>query len=181
MRQPSVMYIDFEIQNDVFNDRSRVHMGVNNIATQFTTNLNGSGIVIAVARFWPDDDHGDFGNRIVSNTDVIGDGSTADAHSGHGTHVACTVLGDGTRGGYAGVAPQADLIFQAMERDSDGQFLSPSLNYIMNQAYSLTEQEFIQIHGVHPPLLTLESTPLNQKMLMTVLTLTIDIPVAMKV
>ena len=136
MRQPSVMYIDFEIQNDVFNDRSRVHMGVNNIATQFTTNLNGSGITVAVADSGLDDDHGDFGNRIVSNTDVIGDGSTADAHSGHGTHVACTVLGDGTRGGYAGVAPQADLIFQAMERDSDGQFLSPSLNYIMNQAYS---------------------------------------------
>lgn len=136
MRQPSVMYLDFEIQNDLWNDRSRVHMGVNNIATQFTTNLNGSGITVAVADSGLDDDHGDFGNRIVSNTDVIGDGSTADGHSGHGTHVACTVLGDGTRGGYAGVAPEADLIFQAMERDSDGQFLSPSLNYIMNQAYS---------------------------------------------
>ena len=136
MRQPSVMYLDFEIQNQISNDRSRAHMGVNNIATQFTTNLNGSGITVAVADSGLDEDHGDFGTRVISNTDVIGDGSTADKHSGHGTHVACTVLGDGSRGGYSGVAPEAQLIFQAMERDSDGQFLSPSLNYIMNQAYS---------------------------------------------
>ena len=46
------------------------------------------------------------------------------------------MLGDGSRGGYAGVAPQAELIFQAMENDNNGQFLSPSLNYILNQAYS---------------------------------------------
>ena len=74
--------------------------------------------------------------RIVGNYDVIGDGSTADKHSGHGTHVACTVLGDGSRGGYAGVAPDAELYFQAMENDNTGNFVSPSLNYLLNSAYN---------------------------------------------
>ena len=50
---------------------------------------------------------------------VINDGSTADKWSGHGTHVSCTVLGDGFRGGYAGVAPEAQLYFQAMENDDE--------------------------------------------------------------
>ena len=111
-------------------------MRVSNVANGFTTSLNGSGVIVAVADSGLDADHGDFGARVLSNTDVVGDGSTADRHSGHGTHVACTVLGDGSRGGYAGVAPQAELIFQAMENDNNGQFLSPSLNYILNQAYS---------------------------------------------
>ena len=78
--------------------------------------------------------------------------------------MACTVLGDGSRGGYSGVAPEAQLIFQAMERDSDGQFLSPSLNYIMNQAYS----NGARIHTnfwVHHLLLTLVSILHNQRML----------------
>ena len=61
----------------------------------FTTDLDGSGQIVAVADSGLDEDHGDFGTRIVGNYDVIGDGSTADKHSGHGTHVACTVLGDG--------------------------------------------------------------------------------------
>jgi hypothetical protein len=66
---------------------------------------------------------------------VIGDGSTADKHSGHGTHVSCAVLGDGSKGGYAGIAPSAELYFQAMENDNTGNFQSPSLNYLMNSAY----------------------------------------------
>ena len=80
----------------------------------FTTDLDGSGQIIAVADSGLDDDHGDFGTRLISSNDVIGDGSTADKHSGHGTHVSCTVLGDGSKGGYAGVAPSAELYFQAM-------------------------------------------------------------------
>ena len=67
---------------------------------------------------------------------MIGDGSTADAHSGHGTHVACTVLGDGARGGYAGVAPEAELYFQAMENDNNGNFQWSSINNMLNTAYN---------------------------------------------
>lgn len=134
--QPSVMWLGPEPTFAIANDQARQHMRVSNVANGFTTSLNGSGVIVAVADSGLDADHGDFGARVLSNTDVVGDGSTADRHSGHGTHVACTVLGDGSRGGYAGVAPQAELIFQAMENDNNGQFLSPSLNYILNQAYS---------------------------------------------
>ena len=70
----------------------------------FTSPLDGSGEIIAVADTGLDHDHGDFGNRVDAKVDMVGDGSTADTDSGHGTHVACTVLGDGSRGGYRGVA-----------------------------------------------------------------------------
>ena len=136
VRQPSVMWLRFEPQMAYDNDQSKNHMQINTMRSYFTTDLDGSGQIVAVADSGLDDDHGDFGARIVGNYDVIGDGSTADKHSGHGTHVACTVLGDGSRGGYAGVAPDAELYFQAMENDNTGNFVSPSLNYLLNSAYN---------------------------------------------
>ena len=39
-------------------------------------------------------------------------------------------------GGYAGVAPEAELYFQAMENDASGNLMSPSLNSLLNTAYS---------------------------------------------
>ena len=81
----------------------------NTMQSYYTTDLDGAGQIVAVADSGLDEDHGDFGNRVIGNVDVIGDGSTADAHSGHGTHVSCTILGDGSRGTYAGVAPEAEL------------------------------------------------------------------------
>ena len=135
-RQPSVMWLRFEPQMVFENDQSKNHMKINTMRSYFTTDLDGSGQIVAVADSGLDEDHGDFGTRIVGNYDVIGDGSTADKHSGHGTHVACTVLGDGSKGGYAGVAPDAELYFQAMENDNTGNFVSPSLNYLLNTAYN---------------------------------------------
>lgn len=136
VRQPSVMWLRFEPQMAFENDQSKNHMKINTMRSYFTTDLDGSGQIVAVADSGLDEDHGDFGTRIVGNYDVIGDGSTADKHSGHGTHVACTVLGDGNKGGYAGVAPDAELYFQAMENDNTGNFVSPSLNYLLNTAYN---------------------------------------------
>ena len=136
VRQPSVMWLRFEPQMTIDNDQSKNHMKINTMRSYFTTDLDGSGQIVAVADSGLDEDHGDFGTRVVGNYDVIGDGSTADKHSGHGTHVSCTVLGDGSKGGYAGVAPDAELYFQAMENDNTGNFVSPSLNYLLNTAYN---------------------------------------------
>ena len=111
-------------------------MKTNTMTTYFTTDLDGSGQIVGVADSGLDEDHGDYGTRVVGNFDVIGDGSTADKHSGHGTHVSCTVLGDGYRGGYGGVARSAELYFQAMENDNTGNFQSPSLNNLLNTAYN---------------------------------------------
>jgi uncharacterized membrane protein len=134
--QPSVMHLRPDPAFAAFNDQSRGHMQTNTMATYFTTDLDGSGQIVAVADAGLDEDHGDFGSRVVGSYDVIGDGSTADMHSGHGTHVSCTVLGDGFRGGYGGVAQAAELYFQAMENDNTGNFQSPSLNNLLNTAYN---------------------------------------------
>lgn len=136
MQQPSVMYLRPDPAFTALNDQSRTHMQTNTMRTYFTTDLDGSGQIVAVADAGLDEDHGDFGTRVVGSYDVIGDGSTADKHSGHGTHVSCTVLGDGFRGGYGGVAQAAELYFQAMENDNTGNFQSPSLNNLLNTAYN---------------------------------------------
>jgi PKD repeat protein len=68
----------------------------------------------------------DFEGRILAFYDLSGDGSL-DRCSGHGTHVAGSVLGNGANSGsdpanhdyagsYAGLAPEAQLIFQSIER-----------------------------------------------------------------
>jgi uncharacterized membrane protein len=122
----------------VDNDRSRDHMEINTFQSAnpyFTSPLDGSGEIVAVADTGIDHDHGDFGSRIDAKVDMVGDGSTADTDSGHGTHVACTIVGDGARGGYKGVASGANLYFQAMEQDSTGNMYSASINYLVNTAY----------------------------------------------
>jgi len=120
------------------NERSRDHMEIDTFQSNnpyFTSPLDGSGEIVAVADTGIDHDHGDFGSRIDARVDMVGDGSTADTDSGHGTHVACTIVGDGTRGGYKGVASGANLYFQAMEQDSTGNMYSASINYLVNTAY----------------------------------------------
>ena len=138
LSDPGVAWIRISPEFSIYNDNSRTHMKWSSVTTHFPTNgLNGSGQLIAVADTGIDHDHGDFGNRIDAKIDVINDGGkTGDKWSGHGTHVACTVLGDGTQGGYAGVAPQAELYFQAMEDDDNGDFYSPSLTSLFSNAYS---------------------------------------------
>ena len=134
--EPSIAWIGNQPSLTIWNDQARSHMNINSMKQYYTTDLDGSGQIVAVADSGLDEDHGDFGTRIIGNVDVIGDGSTADAHSGHGTHVACTVLGDGARGGYAGVAPEAELYFQAMENDNNGNFQWSSINNMLNTAYN---------------------------------------------
>ena len=138
LSNPGVAWIRISPEFTIYNDNSRTHMKWSSVTSYFPTNgLNGSGQLIAVADTGIDHDHGDFGNRISSKHDVINDGGkTGDKWSGHGTHVACTVLGDGTRGGYAGVAPEAELYFQAMEDDDNGDFYSPSITSLLGNAYT---------------------------------------------
>ena len=136
VQQPSIHSLRYNPQFTIENNNAGSYMKTGTMKIYFTSDLDGNNQTVAVADSGLDDDHGDFGNRVVGNYDVINDGSTADKWSGHGTHVSCTVLGDGSRGGYAGVAPEADLYFQAMENDNTGNFQSPSLNGLLNSAYN---------------------------------------------
>ena len=135
---PAVSWISPLAQIYPSNDEVRDHTESEDVASWFTTTLDGSGQIIAVGDSGIDHDHGDFGSRIIKRSSVTpGDSSTADG-SGHGTHVACTAVGSGSRssGQYAGVAPEAEIVFQAMEDDDSGSLYSYGIDTMLAQAYN---------------------------------------------
>ncbi|MBI88362.1 MAG: hypothetical protein CMB67_04990 [Euryarchaeota archaeon] len=135
--KPQVAFISKVLQISTWNDQSRLHMGVGQVESFFFTGLDGSNQTVAVADSGIDHDHGDFGSRITQKVDVANDGSTSDPSDGHGTHVACTVLGSGSRNtDYRGVAPEASLYMQAMEDEDTGGLSSPGVFSLLNTAYS---------------------------------------------
>ena len=108
--------------------------GVVNERTDYA--IYGDGEIIAVADTGLDRGvndatmHNDFQGRILSITDVATCCSTSpDDNYGHGTHVSGTALGNGVlsgsnpgsksySGSYAGVAPETELVFQAIGDDN---------------------------------------------------------------
>ncbi len=133
---PAVAWIQPQPQFGFGNSQATVHMNLNSVKTAFPTTLDGAGETIAVADSGLDADHGDFGSRVVGVVDAYGDRDTSDNHGGHGTHVACSAVGDGTRGSYPGTAPGADLYFQAMMRNSDGQLVGGSVHSLLTDGYN---------------------------------------------
>jgi hypothetical protein len=124
-----------------------------------THNLYGAGQVVCVADSGLDQGstapanlHDDFENgsgvsRASTIFDRVGDGAS-DVNSGHGTHVAGSVLGNGAVSGsnpathtytnsYAGIAPEAILVFQALEDNMTGALsgIPNDLNTLFSQAY----------------------------------------------
>ena len=134
---PEVAFVSPVLELSIWNNLARSHMEANSVEEFFFTGLNGSGQRVAVADTGIDHDHGDFGSRVVQRIDVANDGSTADTNDGHGTHVACTVLGSGSHtASYEGIAPQAELYMQAMEDDDSGTLSGPGVYSLLNSAYS---------------------------------------------
>ncbi len=108
----------------LFNDDAAAITRINNVWTDYY--LNGTGQVIAITDTGLDTGvndntiHPDFQDRILKIVDWSDNGAS-DRISGHGTHVAGSLLGDGTmsNGLYRGMAHESDLFFQAVE-NSDG-------------------------------------------------------------
>jgi len=123
--------------------------------------LRGAGQIVAVAdtgldrgstdpaALHDDFEDGSGGSRVVALFDLVGDGAD-DVNSGHGTHVAGSVLGNGVRWGsdptshtypdtaYVGMAPEAELVFQAVEENASGALsgIPGDLNTLFDQAYA---------------------------------------------
>ncbi len=107
-------------------------------------NLTGDGQIIAIADTGLDTGvnnismNPDFYGRILAIQDIAGDG--AEDLQGHGTHVTGSALGDGSwsNGQYKGVAPEAQLVFQAIA-NADGNLIVPGNNVssLFKPAYEL--------------------------------------------
>jgi len=144
-----VSWIEKYVQPVILND---VAANITNVYdVRNTYGLTGSGQIVAVADSGLDTGvndasmHDDIEGRIEAlHAWWSEDGDTgAEDNNGHGTHVAGSVLGNGSRsnGQYAGMAPEAQLVFQAMQYDglnpsNDGKLLMPTqLTLLFQEAY----------------------------------------------
>jgi hypothetical protein len=151
---PEVLLLDYAPRDEFHNSVSADIVDARDMWR--TRDFTGSNEVVAVADTGIDIGvnttaiHDDFednagATRIVQIFDVAGDGAD-DNVSGHGTHVAGSVLGNGKMSGswpqtngfpstcYAGMAPKARLVFQAIGTDAGGLSI-PSFTGLLTQAY----------------------------------------------
>jgi serine protease AprX len=119
-RRPEVATIDEWVPPTLSNDRARAILGIETPAGGSPDDLpprawsipwTGRGQRVAVADSGIDEDHPGLAGRLAA---VIAYGIPDDAsdHHGHGTHVAGSIAG--ADGPYQGVAPEAELVIQAV-------------------------------------------------------------------
>ncbi|SFM92837.1 PGF-pre-PGF domain-containing protein [Methanolobus profundi] len=145
----SVSWIEEYVQPTISNDIAADI--INATTTHETYGLNGSGQIIAVADSGLDTGvndssmHADIRGRIVSIIQTYADGSSAD-YNGHGTHVAGSVLGNGSLsdGQYSGIAPEARLVFQAL-----GDNAGSSLIYVPSDLKDLFQEAYNEGAKIH--------------------------------
>ncbi len=155
----AVAWIEPTARMELHNEVGRTLMGVP--AAQAGLGLYGEGQIVAVADSGLDSGdlatlHPDLRGRVLAgyawgrptDPDFPGDpnGDWSD-NDGHGTHVAGSVVGDGTlsganvatntyAGAHAGAAPKAQLVFQSLADSNNGLTGLPSdLNLLFQQAY----------------------------------------------
>ena len=138
-------YVQPVLMNDVAANITKTY------SVRNTHGLTGAGQIVAVA-----DTGLDTGNFTTIHTDIRGritalhawwsayGDSGAEDNDGHGTHVTGSILGNGSQsnGIYAGMAPEARLVFQAMQYDGpnpsmDGGLIIPTdLSSLFQEAYN---------------------------------------------
>lgn len=132
-RTEGIEWIEQVLPHEVANQAAVLITGAADEREEY--NIYGEGEIIAIADTGLDHGvndgtmHNDFQGRILSLIDAAACCSTSpDDDTGHGTHVAGTALGDGAlsgsnpsqniySGSHAGVAPKAQLVFQAIGND----------------------------------------------------------------
>ena len=126
-------YVPPKFHNDAARRLLRIDSGNPVITLPFT----GAGQVVAVADTGLDSNHPDFQGRILGVV-ALGRPNDSSDPAGHGTHVAGSVLGDGSasNGQVCGTAPGAQLFFQSI-LDATGGLggLPVDLNDLFDEAY----------------------------------------------
>ncbi len=135
---PEVRQIAQYVKPTLSNQVARRLLGVDpNPVAGASLAQTGDGEIVAVADSGLDDAHPDFAGRIVELKDRARPGDTSDVH-GHGTHVAGSVLADGSasNGDNRGTAPAARLFFQSI-MDHSGRLsgLPVELGELFDEAY----------------------------------------------
>ncbi len=136
--RPEVREIVEYVEPTLANQIARRLLGLDsNSAAGSPLAQSGAGEIVAVADSGLDDSHPDFAGRIVDLVARGRSGDPSDPH-GHGTHVAGSVLGDGSASGGAhrGTAPGAELFFQSI-MDGQGRLsgLPVELGDLFDEAY----------------------------------------------
>jgi hypothetical protein len=159
-RQPSVAWIEPRAPDELHNDRAREIMGVTRAQESlagFGTPLYGAGQIVAVADTGLDTGNAgtlslDFRDNLIGayalgRTDDWSDGFAGCIQfCGHGTHAAGSVLGNGSHSGanpaghvydgsFAGVAPEAGLIFQSLMNSSEALVTPLDLGQLFRPAH----------------------------------------------
>ncbi|MHC1575961.1 MAG: S8 family serine peptidase, partial [Methanosarcinaceae archaeon] len=152
-----VSWVEMYIQPVILND---VAAGIMNVSyVRNTHGLTGSGQIVAVADTGLDTGynnesmHDDLEGRIETihawwtNYNDTG----AEDNHGHGTHVAGSVLGNGSHssGLYAGTAPDASLVFQAMQYDGPGPLLYSGSLYLPTNLSELFQEAYDDGARIH--------------------------------
>ena len=136
---PEVDVIAEYVKPVLYNDAARRILGVDSGQgnPSVCVQQDGNAQIVAVADTGIDDTHPDFAGRIVAKVARGRANDTSDP-AGHGTHVAGSILGDGSasNGQYKGIAPKANLFFQSL-LDANGDLggLPLDLNDLFDEAY----------------------------------------------
>ncbi len=118
----NILFIEPSAKLVYENIYARSVSNIDDVLTNHNPSLTGQGQVVAISDSGLDQDHGDFNGRIRAVYNQYGpDNSAADMHSGHGTHVTATLLGDGSGDSSTrGMAPNATFHFYQLEYDQTG-------------------------------------------------------------
>ncbi|MBK8798846.1 MAG: S8 family serine peptidase [Anaerolineales bacterium] len=148
-QHPAVSWVERYIQPTITNDQGRKLMGAEAVWESF--GYYGAGQIVAISDSGLSVQgalSGDFAGRLVrafapSEMNLASAACTAKTTytdlNGHGTHVAGSVLGNGARSGsnaaghaytssHAGTAPEASLVFMALNTDGSGGIQCIDLN-----------------------------------------------------
>lgn len=133
----------------VFNDIAAEIMNVNPVHNNYR--LNGTGQIVAVCDTGLDTGdintiHEDIRGQIIEIIDYSNDGALD--YAGHGTHVTGSLLGNGylSSGVYKGTAPEAKLIFQAVQKDTDS---TTSMSAIPENLSILFQEAYDRMARIH--------------------------------